>query len=179
MNDATQSLRSFLSVIKVNVGEKAEDDYKSDDDDNLTLESNVSKIGTAIENMQSIVGDTKDETDELQQELKELREKWHESRGELLDLKEDYEVQGKRCDELEEILEELEHKNKTMQTMAESVDEEEGEQSKSDASQGDDEDETESNEMEQVARARVWLFGCCGGRSTRNRSFSETSLGRR
>jgi len=25
MNDATQSLRSFLSVIKVNVGEKAED----------------------------------------------------------------------------------------------------------------------------------------------------------
>lgn len=71
ISSAAKSLASFIVVIKETIGEKEDDD---DDEDNvdLNLESNVSKIGVALENMQSIVANSRGATDELKRELKEL-----------------------------------------------------------------------------------------------------------
>lgn len=70
MDTAAKSLASFLAVIKETIGEKEDDDDNEDVD--LSLESNVSNIGVALENMQSIVADSQDTTDELKRELEEV-----------------------------------------------------------------------------------------------------------
>mmetsp|Transcript_42223 Transcript_42223/g.102040 ORF Transcript_42223/g.102040 Transcript_42223/m.102040 type:complete len:613 (+) Transcript_42223:595-2433(+) len=150
VSSAAKSLASFLAVIKETIGDK-EDGGDDDDDDvvDLDLESNVSKIGVTLENMQTMVADTRDETDELKRELEELREKWHESRGELMDLSEDFEIQERRHkQELEKLLEDLEHKTKSKQAMVDHQDEEQ-----SYDSMDEKEDEMEATEEEQPDRS--------------------------
>ncbi|CAJ1891004.1 unnamed protein product [Cylindrotheca closterium] len=149
-SNSAKSLASFLAVIKETLGDKEDggDDDNSDDDEvDLNLESNVSKIGVALENMQSIVADSQDETDGLKRELKELQEKWHESRGELMDLKEDYEIQEKRCAELEEQLDGMEYETKSKRTLADDDDDQQSYDSRD-----EHEDEVESTVQDQPGR---------------------------
>lgn len=73
MSTAAKSLASFLKVIEETIVEaEGQDDDDDDETVDLNLEPNVFKIGVAIENLQGIVGDCRDQNAELKQDLEDM-----------------------------------------------------------------------------------------------------------
>lgn len=69
MNSATQTLASFLTIMNECIGGNGDD---SDGLGTSTLDASVSKIGVAIDIMQTKIADIQDASDQLKQELEEM-----------------------------------------------------------------------------------------------------------